>query len=245
MKWEEQLNYKMRHALPSEILTGQTFNERGNGGQLLWGAFDAAANFAGVMAGMHGIGRAYGFSKEQMSPIKMENGEIVSNISFIKELQDIHKSDLDDATKDQKIQELKAKVEGGSPDLRTTIKSSKELKNAILEAQNYYRTIGGEAKDVLRGEWETGMASVLKEMETGNMESAIAKLDGVNKSFSEVASNLISPEAIKRVNDKIDVLDTYFKKVRQDHSFLSNLTKQFAVNAFTTNIKDPTGAIIR
>lgn len=244
-KWEEQLNYKMRHALPSEILTGQTFSERSNGGQLLWGAFDAAANFAGVMAGMHGIGRAYGFSKEQMSPIKMENGEIVSNISFIKELEDIHKSDLDDATKDQKIQELKAKVEAGSPDLRTTIKSSKELRSAILEAQNYYRTIGGEAKDVLRGEWETGMASVLKEMETGNMESAIQKLDGVNKSFSEVASNLISPEAIKRVNDKIDVLDSYFKKVRQDHSFLSNLTKQFAVNAFTTNIKDPTGAMIR
>lgn len=244
-KWEEQLNYKMRHALPSEILTGQTFSERGNGGQLLWGAFDAAANFAGVMAGMHGIGKAYGFSKEQMSPIKMENGEIVSNISFIKELNDIHKSDFDEATKDQKIQELKNKVDAGSPDLKTTIKSSKELKSAILEAQWYYRTVWGEAKDVLRGQWETGMASVLKEMETGNMESAIQKLDGVNKSFSDVASNLISPDAIKRVNDKIDVLDTYFKKVRQDHSFLSNLTKQFAVNAFTTNIKDPTGAIIR
>ncbi len=77
------------------------------------------------------------------------------------------------------------------------------------------------------------------------MEGAIQKLDGVNKSFAEVASNLVSPEAIKRVNDKIDVLDTYFKKVREDHSFLSNLTKQFAVNAFTTNMKDPTGAILR
>lgn len=132
----------MRHALPSEILTGQTFSERSNGGQLLWGAFDAAANFSGVMAGMHGIGRAYGFSKEQMSPIKMENGEIVSNISFIRELNDIHRSDLDEAVKDQKVQELKARMEEGSPDLRTTIKSTKELQLAIKEAQGYYRTIG-------------------------------------------------------------------------------------------------------
>ncbi len=91
---------------------------------------------------MHGIGRAYGFSKEQMSPIKMENGEIVSNISFIRELNDIHRSDLDEAVKDQKVQELKARMEEGSPDLRTTIKSTKELQLAIKEAQGYYRTIG-------------------------------------------------------------------------------------------------------
>lgn len=95
------------------------------------------------------------------------------------------------------------------------------------------------------GEWSKGMRDVLKSMEGGNMDAAIIKLDDVNKGFAEVASNLISPDAIKRANDKIDVLSTYFDKVRQDHSFLSNLTKQFIVNTATTSIKDPTGAIIR
>lgn len=95
------------------------------------------------------------------------------------------------------------------------------------------------------GEWSKGMGDVLKSMEGGDMDAAIMKLDDVNKGFAEIASNLISPDAIKRANDKIDVLSTYFDKVRQDHSFLSNLTKQFVVNTATTSIKDPTGAIIR
>lgn len=45
-QWDKNLEYKMRYALPSEILTGDKFSERGNAGQLLWGAFDAASNFA-------------------------------------------------------------------------------------------------------------------------------------------------------------------------------------------------------
>lgn len=45
-EWQNLIDYKLRHALPSEILTGQTFSERDNSGQLLWGAFDAATNFA-------------------------------------------------------------------------------------------------------------------------------------------------------------------------------------------------------
>ncbi len=244
-QWDKNLEYKMRYALPSEILTGDKFSERGNAGQLLWGAFDAASNFAWVMAGMHGIGKAYGFTSEQMNPIKMENGVPVSNIGFIKELNDIHNSDLDEATKQVKVEELKDRVAQGDPSLLISIRSGKELKNAIAEVQGYYSTLRWEARDVLMREWSSGMADVLKTMEGGDMDKAIMKLDAVNKGFSEVAGNLISSDAIKRANDKIDVLSTYFDKVRHDHKFLSNLTKQFIVNTQTSAIKDPTGAIIR
>lgn len=244
-QWDKNLEYKMRYALPSEILTWDKFSERSNAWQLLWGAFDAASNFAWVMAGMHGIGKAYGFTAEQMNPIKMENGVPVSNIGFIKELNDIHNSDLDEATKQVKVDELKERVAQWDPSLLTSIRSGKELKNAIAEVQGYYSTLRGEARDVLMREWSNGMADVLKTMEGWDMDKAIMKLDTVNKWFSEVASNLISSDAIKRANDKIDVLSTYFDKVRNDHKFLSNLTKQFIVNTQTSAIKDPTGAIIR
>lgn len=55
----------------------------------------------------------------------------------------------------------------------------------------------------------------------------------------------MSSDSVNRVNQKVDVLNTYFEKVRNNHGFLSNLTKQFAVNVFTTNVKSPTGAVIR
>ncbi len=109
-EWDKNLEYKMRYALPSEIITGDKFSERSNLGQLFWGAFDAASNFAGVMAGMHGVGKAYGFTAEQMNPIRMENGVPVSNIGFIKELNDIHSSDMDETSKQTKIDELKERV---------------------------------------------------------------------------------------------------------------------------------------
>lgn len=77
------------------------------------------------------------------------------------------------------------------------------------------------------------------------MDDAIRKLSEVNKEFSQIASNSASPAAMKQVNDKIDVLNSYFKKIREDHSFVANVQKQFVVNLFTTNIKSPSGAIVR
>ena len=48
-KWDEQLNYKLRYALPSEILTGESFAERSNAGKAGWGTIDMIANFAPVL----------------------------------------------------------------------------------------------------------------------------------------------------------------------------------------------------
>ncbi len=106
--------------------------------------------------------------------------------------------------------------------------------------EKFEYSITNTQKNLLSETYSRGMEDVLAAMRDGNMDIAIQKLSQVNKDFSQVASNSASPAAMKEVNDKISVLDSYFKKVREDHSFVANVQKQFVVNLFTTNIKSPT-----
>lgn len=245
-KWDDMLNYKMRNSLPSEILTGVDFKDRSTAGMMWWGTFDMIANFAPVMWGIKWVGKAYNIWQKYLSPIHMEdNGNIVSHIWFIRELQDIQKMDIDENTRTQKIDELKARVANWDPNLVTTIRGTKELEGTVKQLQEFFRDLSGGKNDPMATKYVEDMKSVAELMSQNKMEEALDKWKQSAKEQSDMWASILSSERVKQVQEKVDVLNTYFNKVRENHGFLSNLTKQAVVNLFTSNVKSPTGAILR
>ena len=70
-----------------------------------------------------------------------ENGNITSNIEFIKQLSVIQNSDFDESVKAEKIEILKQEVANGNPNLVTTIRGTKELERTVEELDKYVKSL--------------------------------------------------------------------------------------------------------
>ena len=77
------------------------------------------------------------------------------------------------------------------------------------------------------------------------MESAKAEINKAMDIGNQVVSEMMQPSKYQDAKDKIELMDTYLKKVRSAESFHDNLIKGTAVNFFTTHITSPTAAFVR
>lgn len=90
---------------------------------------------------------------------------MVSNLGFIQELAEIHsRSDIDSNAKQTLIDDLKARVEAGSPDLVTTIRSTKELEMAVKQMDEFELKMKTTQKNLLSETYSRGMGDVIASM---------------------------------------------------------------------------------
>ena len=251
--FEDQLNYRIRHSLPSEILTGTSYNERGMMGQATTSIIDGLANMSGLLLWHMGFNKAMWISEKYFSPIsteRMSDGtvKVVSNIDFLKSLDEIHDRYSDwtitGEQKDNLISKLKDDIQNGDTSFVKTVRSAKEMEWVINDTIEYVKqstkltSIDSAFVDKL---------TELKEKDLSNsktMLEAINTIEDANKKVTNYANDLFSSDHIQRLQDKSSALITYLKKVADSTTLINQITRPVVVNLFTSDMFSPTTAAL-
>lgn len=243
MNWENYLNYRMKYANPSEIITGTQLENRSTAGKWTLGVVDTVANMVGVIGGMKAMGRLYGVAESKLSPITTnEYGEIVSNIPFLRELEKIKELPANEQW--QAIESLKKSVEEWGTSFATTIKTVRELELTIKElneANENVKWVGSDMNSLIAEHYQ----DAIKKMEAWDTEGAKLSIDRATIIGNQFVSEMMNPQKYQDAKNKIDMMNTYLSKVRSAESFHDELIKWSAVNFFTTHITSPSAAFVR
>lgn len=251
--FEDQLNYRIRHSLPSEILTGTAYKDRGMIGQATTSIIDGLANMSGLLIGHHGFNKAMGVSEKYFSPIsieRMSDGSVkmASNIDFLKTLDVIHtqfkNGDITGEQRDAYVSKLKEDIQQSDTSFVKTIQSAREMENVINETLQYLNLsenlthIDTAFVEQLSKIKETDLS------DNKNMLQAIKLIEDANKQVVEYANNLFSSDHIQQLQDKGSTIMTYLEKVASSTSLMNQITRPVVVNLFTSDMFSPTSAAL-
>jgi len=190
-----------------------------------------------------------GLSESYLSPISRdENGNVTSNIGFLKEMDAIHdeykNGGITAEQRDNLIGDLKERVQNGDTDLITTIKSTRELESTIKEAQQYIDIAKDKTKVDL--DYTEHLENAVKALQSNpeNMNAAMDIIGKANELNAQYASSIFSEDNIKRIQNKTDLLGEYLKKVGESTSFMNQITRPLITNLFTSDYYSPTAAAL-
>lgn len=247
LAFESQLNYRIRHSLPSEIITGTAYKDRGMMGQATTAIIDGVANMSGIIVGHHAFAKAKGISEKYLSPIHIgEDGKITSNIDFLRSLDDItaqyKAGSITGAQRDSAVESLKAEIESGDTSLVKTIRATDDMRSVVNETLNYLSL--SENMTAIDSHFVEQMGEVKKHLEDGNPQKAASIIQSLNKQTSEFANNLFSSDRIQQLQDKSKLLMTYLAKVADSTSFVNQVTRPVVANFMINDVFSPVNAAL-